>query len=359
MLRTRSPWLLLSIGLTLASPVLLSVVAPSEALAQSPDEVKIARQTAMEGLTAYKESQFEKAVNLFEQAKAVYPSGQILRMLGYSLLGLERWEEALKAMEDSLETDVGPLTDKDKDDVREQMKKALAHFGTVNISSSVAGAELVVDGSQAYPLPLEKPLRLVEGKHTLVVKAKDHDDARHELDVRGGRNTDLALDPKSHEKEPPVEAKPEPTPEPPPPPKKDKDWLPHQKLIGFSAIGVGVLSGGAALTSFLMSSNLKGNVEDDVAAHNASFGANCDKGDYRLCVYDRALINDDADQADSLQTVSLATAIGAGAFIAGGVVLVVFSGDDDGADKGQASGPKSAQAACGPFGAGLLCSGTF
>jgi len=229
----------------------------------------------------------------------------------------------------------------------------------VDVSSELEGAELVVDGSQAYPLPLQKPLRLVEGKHTLVVKAKDHDDARHELDVKGGKSTALALNPKSHEKEPPPDVKPEPEPEPPPPPKKDEGWFPGQKLAGFSAIGAGVLAGGVALTSFLMSSNLKSNVESDVALHNQNFGTNCSQGDYRLCVYDRALINDDADRADSLQTVSLATAIGAGALVAGGVVLVVFSGDESAPTKGQVGGTQSASASCGPFGAGLLCSGTF
>src|SRR5439155_3463218 len=51
-----------SLSLSLALPL---AVAPSTALAQSPAEIQIARQTAGEGLTAYKAADYTKAVSLF------------------------------------------------------------------------------------------------------------------------------------------------------------------------------------------------------------------------------------------------------------------------------------------------------
>src|SRR5262245_35996417 len=85
--------------------------SPGFALAQtpSPQEIALARQTALEGLTAYRAGQFDKALALFEQARAVYPSAQVLRMEGYSLLALEKWIKAAESMEASLVSEIGPL----------------------------------------------------------------------------------------------------------------------------------------------------------------------------------------------------------------------------------------------------------
>src|SRR6187431_821276 len=121
----------------------LALATPARA--QSPEEIKIARQMAGEGFTAYKAGEFDKALDLFSQAKALYPSAQILRMAGYSELALERWEKAAASLEAALVSTVSPLADADKKDVEEQLAKALNHLGTVAVSSRVPDTTLKVD----------------------------------------------------------------------------------------------------------------------------------------------------------------------------------------------------------------------
>ena len=339
----------------------------ARAQAASADEVKIARQTAQEGLAAYKDGQFEKAVGLFDEAKALYPSGQIFRMLGYSLLGLERWEAAAVAMESALESTVVPLGDKDRVDVNAQLAKALAHMTTVTVKSKVEGSELVVDSKSAHPLPLAKPLRLVEGLHTFVVRAPEHTDAKREMKIEGGKTLTIDLEPEPFKKAPVAAVVPPPKPvakQAPPPEESQHDgWFAGQKLVGFGAVGGGVLAGGAALTAALMGAHLRSNVEADIATHEKSYGKGCSQGDSRLCQFDSEVINHDADNADSLRDVGLFVGIGAGVLVAGGAVLVIFSGDGHGKEDAHASSrapaPTSAKLACGPLGAGLLCGGTF
>lgn len=312
----------------LAFAALAALTSPGAAAAQaptaSPQEIALARQTAFEALTAYRAGQYEKALQLFEQAKAVYPSAQVLRLQGYTLLALEQWIKAADSMDASLTSEIGPLSPEDRTDVEQQLAKALVHLGVINISSTVPGAKLAVDGGEPMALPLNKPLRMLAGEHTFVVTAPDHDDAKEEITLEGGKTVDRVIDP-----QPPkpavVEAPPPPKPPPPPPPKKG--WIPMQREIGIATGSVGIALGGATLATALVAAHIRGNVAADVKLHNQSYGPNCNFGDYRLCVFDRAVINNDADRADSLRNASIGLGVTAGVLTAAGVVLFVFSGD--------------------------------
>src|SRR4051812_44030621 len=126
---------LLRLALAAAGAIALSTAAP--AFGQSPSEINLAKQTAGEGLAAYNAGEFDKALGLFNQAKKIYPSAQILRMIGYSELALEHWVKAAEALEGSLDAKISPLAKDDKKDVQEQIAKAMAHIGTVTVTSKV------------------------------------------------------------------------------------------------------------------------------------------------------------------------------------------------------------------------------
>jgi hypothetical protein len=340
-------------------------MTPHTAHAQSPDEIKIARQTAQEGLAAYKAKEFQKALEAFEQARALYPSAQILRMTGYSYLALEHWEKAVEAMEAALDSKVGPLSENDRKDVHDQLALALAHYGTINVTSKVDGAKLSVDGGDPKPLPLEKPLRLLEGHHTFAVRAEGRDDASKELDVAGGKTVDLPLDPEEK-----VAKKPPPPPPPPPPPKPapppEPKSSPTLRTLGFVGIGAGVVAGGAAIIAAAAGAKLRSNVAADIDLHHQNFGQSCDKGDFRLCAFDRDVINHDADRANGLRNASIGLAIGAAVVGGGGLALVLLNPNKSAPPTTGGALPTAAprpaagpSLACSMGGPGLFCSGAF
>lgn len=352
----------------LVAALLLGALAaslPREAAAQSPEEITIARQTAVDGLQAYQAGEFAKALGLFDQAKALYPSAQILRMVGYSQLALERWMDAAASMDAALVSTLGPLSDKDKLEVETELAKAMAHIGVLTIQSDAAGAELAVDGGPLQPLPLDRPLRLLEGKHTFMVIAPEHEELTREIVVEGGSKLELPLNPKPIPKDEPA---PKPKPKPAPVrPEPATPWFPGQRVIGFAAAGAGIALGAATLGTALAGARLRGNVESDVEAHNRNFGPNCDFGDSRLCKFDRAVINQDADRADALRDASVGLGIGAGVLAAAGVVFVVFApgGPFGPSQEGGAQAPTAARAAprapvaCGLLAGGIQCAGAF
>ena len=351
-------------GLGLAATFVFTFTTP--AYAQSPEEIKIARQTAGEAFAAYKANEFDKALGLFDQARALYPSAQILRMAGYSELALERWEKAAASLEAALASTLSPLDDATKKDVQEQLAKALGHLATVAVSSRVPETTLKVDDGPARPLPIDKPIRLLEGKHRFLVSAPDHLDATQELKLEGGKLVELPLDPTEKAKPPP-----------PPPPKKvvavapppRKGWIPHQKMVGYGLVGGGVAVGAVALVLTIETLQLQGLVKDDVAMHQGFYGDRCAKGDPRLCSYDITVTNAEADRADALRSAAFGLGIGAGVLAAAGVVLVVaaprpakpVAPTEPGVD---AIPPPSAKAsptlACSLAGlGGVSCAGTF
>lgn len=331
-------------------------LAQGEPDAPSQQDVAAAKQKAGDGLTAYRANEFEKALALFQQAKVVYPSAQVLRLEGYCHLALEHWLEAAVSMDAALESQLGPLPPEDRKDVEQQLEKAMLHVGMLSISSTVPGAKLSVDGQEPTVLPMNKPLKLLIGKHKVTVSAPDHDDISEEVTIEPKATVEKTLDPTVKKKE---EVKEAPPPPPPPPPAR-KAWFPMQREISYAAAGTGVLLGGVALTTGLVSAHLRGNVENDVTIHKQNYGENCDKNDYRQCVHDRAIINNTADQADSFRNATIGLGIAAGVLTAAGVVFFIFSGEHK-----TESAPKSTaivkSLSCGgsPLGRSFNCSGTF
>ncbi len=353
-LRALGPALALSAALGVSS-----FSAP--AAAQTPDQIKAAKAQAGEGLEAYQKNEYEKAQKLFADARTVYPSAQVIRMQGYAEVSLERWAQAADDLEASMEAKLSPLSKEDKKDVQEQLAKALAHLGLVNVKSRVPGAEVAIDDGDFKKLPLDKPIRLTEGKHKIVVKAPDRLDAKNDVLIEPGKTAEIALDPAEKPKEKVAE------PPPPPPPVQDrKEWIPNQRMVGYGAIAGGGALFATGLIMGLIGVHNYGLASDAAAAHTQSFGNKCAKGDLQLCTLDVELTNNEAQKATSLKSAGLGLGIAGGLVAAAGVVFVVMapkSADkpkDEGAPPPAAKGPGLHRLACGPMGGlGVSCSGAF
>ena len=145
-----------------------------------------------------------------------------------------------------------------------------------------------------------------------------------------------------------------------------------QFVIGVAAGSVGVVLGAGAVTTGAGSLHLSDQVSNDMKLHRDNYGESCDKYPslYRQCVFDRQVVNYDADRANTLANVSLGTAIAGGVLLAGGVTLILFSPEGPLGPKPRpaakdASSPQRRQApspgvACAPLPTGgVTCAGTF
>jgi hypothetical protein len=348
---------------------LLLVVLAAPALGQpSAEEEEQGKQLAREGFEAYKQGDYQTALTQFEQARAVYPTGQVLRMTGYTLLALERWDEAASTLEAALKTEYKPLADDVRAEVQGNLDEALKHVATVVVTSDVLGATVSIDSGDPLGLPAE--VRLLEGTHTFVVSAEGHKDAERSMDLPGGERLEIEMHPTRLDA-PKPQPQPQPQPQPEPEEPAGPGWFPHQKEIGFAVGGAGLAVGVTGVALLVAGSSLRSATQENIDAHNADYGADCSKGSYELCYYDAMLINEDGARAQSQQTAGLVMTLVGGTLLATGVLFVAFApwGDEseaEGAGSGDAAGDEARRGApqtwvrCGPYGqAGLGCVGTF
>ena len=302
--------------------VALCVSLPASAQT-NPDEGK---KLAREAFGLYQKRKYSEALDKFTAAAKQFPSGQVLRMQGYTLLALERWIEAIKVMKKALAADVKPLQPVDAEDTEDQIKKAKSHIVIITIKSDVDGAVAAVNDDDERALP--HTYMLAPGKVTFIVKAKGHDTLHREETYAAGKETSLTLNPKK--KAPKRKAKPKPKPKPKPEVEEKSDlfsgWFPHQATIGLVTAGAGIVLAGVAMSTGLYGLSLRSAVQDNIDIHNGNYDAQCSQN-RDLCLHDIALINSDAQRAKSYQDTGLVTGITAGALVAVGATLWIFAAD--------------------------------
>jgi len=342
----------------LAALAMLLATAAAHAQPTEEDEEN-GRELAGQAMGHYKNDEFEQALDLFKQARAIYPTGQVLRMTGYTLVSMESWLEAAETLEEALNTSYKPLSEDDAEHAKEFLATAMSHIATVEIISSVPEATVTVDSGAEESLPHK--MRLVAGSHSFVVTAPEHDAVSDERDVAGGASITIELDP-----EPTAEPEPEPPPKPPPPKPEPDDggsafgWFPGQGAIGLATAGIGLGLVGVGIGTGVYGTNLNTAAQDNIEVHNQTYDPEC-KNNRELCLHDIALINSDSERANDLMTASTALVISGGAAFVVGLTLFLFSEQSPFAGDGDSAG--EASLACGPqvdgsLG-GLACVGSF
>jgi tetratricopeptide (TPR) repeat protein len=312
------------------------------------------RALAVEAMAHYKSGEYHEALEKFDEARAVYPSGQVLRMSGYTLMALGRWLEAADRLEEALDNQLKPLSPQDGDHANAQLRKVLEHIAVVTVTSTVAGATASIDDGEERMLPTT--VRLDPGKHGFVVSAADRVDARVEQDLGAGERTTLTLDPELPNAEPRPLAATKPRPEPEPEDGDAFGWFPGQGPLGLVMAGAGIVAGGVALGLGIHGLDLRDAVQENIDAHQQNYDAEC-RDDSELCRYDITLINRDGERAADFQNAAMVTGIVALGLFAVGTTFFLMSDDsplapDDGGDE--------LALACGPWMApGLGCAGSF
>ena len=351
-------WLALVLAAVIASACLVTIAQPARAQPSAKDEEK-GRELAKEAMGHYRENEYAEAAELFEKARKVYPAAQVIRMSGYTAMALERWIEAAALLEEALKSTYKPLLPRDMEATEDELKKVMTHVGTVEVISGVSGAVLKIDDGDDIKLPHKQ--RMLAGDYVLKVSADNHTHVEKSITVKGGESKQYKLSPTlitDQDPEPDPVPVPDPEPEEPDEPADLFGWFPGQGIVGLAAGGLGLVAGivGIGVGSYGVS--LRGAVEDNIAAHNTNYDANCSRN-RDLCLADIELINRDGARAKDFETAGLALGLAGLTLFAVGTSLYLFSdmsplapSDEEGKDTGLTG-------SCGVSLGGVGCAGSF
>jgi hypothetical protein len=139
------------------------------------------------GVTKLREGDYVAALELFSKAFRIYPSAKIQFNIGQTYKELGRYLDAIGAYEAYLRdtpTDTSEvLRNLARDNIRELFRK----IAILRVRVSVEGARISIDGRPRGISPLTRPLRLMPGAHSMVVKKEGYVTAVVDLQLRAGK----------------------------------------------------------------------------------------------------------------------------------------------------------------------------
>jgi hypothetical protein len=150
----------------------LGVASPGIAVAEDDGTVEMARQRFREGVSFYDQRQWEKARLAFLQAYALKPHPSILMNLAQSELRGGRPADAAGHFTEYLKGNT-EASEAEKQEGELGLAAAKSKVGEVTVTVDVPGAQVSVDGDEKGVAPLNGPLYMAPGAHTVEAKSND------------------------------------------------------------------------------------------------------------------------------------------------------------------------------------------
>ncbi len=187
--RSRRLALLLLAALASAPPASAQRGKPKPAPATAPepdpssDKKEEAKARFERGMTLFDRKLWDAALAEFLESRAAYPTRANTQNAAIALKNLNRFDEALD-MFDALVREFPNLTDKDRQLIEKEMDELRALVGSIEVKTSVDGAQVTIDGRDRGATPLA-PIRVAAGSHVVRVYREGFAPFEKRIDVAG------------------------------------------------------------------------------------------------------------------------------------------------------------------------------
>jgi hypothetical protein len=154
-----------------------------------------ARASFERGLKLFDEGKFAEARDAFQHAYDLAPSYRLLYNIGLSAKELGDYAGAIRMLEGYLTEGTWEITAEKGSEIAALIGELIHKVGTNKVTTNVPGAQLFVDGVFAGQTPLEEPLVMNPGKHTIEARAKGYESASRSVTAAPGETgDDIALE---------------------------------------------------------------------------------------------------------------------------------------------------------------------
>lgn len=139
------------------------------------------------GVHKLREGDYVEALELFSKAFKIYPSPKIQFNIGQTYKELGRYLDAIGAYEFFLRDAPADISEALRKLARDNIRELFRKIVILRVQVSVEGARISIDGRQRGVSPMKKPLRLMPGAHSMVVKKEGYVPAVIDLHIQAGK----------------------------------------------------------------------------------------------------------------------------------------------------------------------------
>jgi hypothetical protein len=141
-----------------------------------------------QGIQLRRASQDQQALALFRQAYALAPSPRIRAQIALAEQALGQWPAAEADLRAALDQREDPWIQRNVEALDAALVAITSHLGSLEVTSSVPGATLWVNGREIGPLPLSAPARIETGTTQIEVRLTGYNTGRRTIEIEPGRS---------------------------------------------------------------------------------------------------------------------------------------------------------------------------
>ena len=163
-------------------------VPPAESASEGSKEGKVAeaRQRFDRGVELYEDGDFSLALIEFTRAYELVPNFRVLYNIAQVSIQLDRYADARRALEAYVRRGESRLSEERRAMVMKDLAMLAGRTAQLDITTSVAGAEVLVDDVVVGRSPLSKPLLVDAGIHKVLVRHPSHEPGTSRVTLAGG-----------------------------------------------------------------------------------------------------------------------------------------------------------------------------
>jgi hypothetical protein len=257
---------------------------------------------------------YAEAVVEFRRAYELLPHPTVLYNLGQAYAALGKPVEAVDAFKRYLSDGGSEVTPERQSQVAAEIQRQETRIALLLIETNVSGADIRVDGLDVGKSPLPAPIRIAVGDHRVAASLEGYRSGEQSVTVTGEEQRAVSL---VLEKIPaPVVLALPPRPEPSP--SNSSRATVQERRLGYSLGAAGLAAATSALGLYIWNKQRY----DQWNTTDADLAANPNTPNFA----DRRSANDAlANSIRHVNTATIALAIGGGALLASGAVLITLS----------------------------------
>lgn len=170
--------------------------APSRAHAQVTESERRsqARDHFDRGIELFNEGRYDAALAELQRAYDIAPAFPVLYNLGRVHATLGHPVEAARALERYLEEGGQAIPASRRDEVETELARQRSRIGHLVVETNVPGSTVNIDGIDVARTPLEAPIPLGAGAHTVAVRAPGHASEIRSVQIAGGVEENMRVE---------------------------------------------------------------------------------------------------------------------------------------------------------------------